>query len=58
MAKIQDEVAEIEARIQELEDVLEAISSNHVMFPALFLELQELKDLIRPLKDTVIKHNL
>jgi prefoldin subunit 5 len=58
MSSIQDDIEQVETRIQELEDMLEGISLTHVMFPALFLELQELKDSLQPLKELARKYNL
>jgi predicted nucleic acid-binding Zn-ribbon protein len=56
--EIQLEIRDIEQKIQNLEDTLDAISPTNVIYPALMLELQDLREQLEPVKALAIKFNL
>lgn len=58
MNEIQLEIQDIEWKIQDLDSTLEGISTQHVMYPALYLELQDLKDQLARVKDLATKFDL
>jgi hypothetical protein len=58
VTEIQEEIQQIEQQIQALEDTLEAISPTNVIYPALLLELQDLKDMLEPVKNLATKFDL